>query len=130
MTFKTSTTPEDVVNLLNEAVKLDPQAMYALVEARVPCNEALADHPTIQVSAYDEQTGKPTPGQFRVGILGLLNGLFGTDSVGWGFITANFGVWCEKCGGEAGEGMKVGDLCPTCGEALTLGSLIGFEVRR
>jgi len=128
----TSVTPEDVVKLLNEAVKLDPAAMRALVEARVPCNEALADHPTIQVSAYNEQTGKPTPGNFKVGILGLLNGLFGTDSVGWGFITANFDVWCNTCqeAKTCTDDVKVGKPCPDCGEKLLLGDLQGFEVKR
>lgn len=126
-----SITPYDVVALLNEAVKLDPAAMHALVESRVPCNEALADHPTIQVSVYDERTGEPTPGQFKVGILGILNGLFGTDSAGWGCITANFEVRCEKCGEvkECTDDVKVGEPCPDCGTMLTLGNLMGFEVK-
>lgn len=131
---KATVTPEEVVQVLNEAVKLDPKAMYALVEARVPCNEALADHPTIQVSAYDEQTGEPTPGQFKVGILGLLNGLFGTDSKGWGYIMANFDVWCNGCQAvkpctPKGE-VKVGKPCPDCGMKLLLGDLISFEVKQ
>lgn len=122
--------PRDVVRLLNEAVKVDRQAVQDLIECRVPCNKGLADHPTIQVSAFDEQTGEPTPGEYKVGLLGILNGLFGTDCEGWGFITANFNVWCEKCGANASDGSQVGDLCPTCGNVMTLGSLIGFEVKR
>jgi len=125
-------TPHDVVALLNEAVKLDPVAMHALVEARVPCNKALADHPTIQVSAYDELTGEPTPNWFKVGILGILNGLFGTDSAGWGYITANFDVWCDTCKAvvKCADDVKVGSPCPICEEKLVLGDLQGFEVKQ
>jgi hypothetical protein len=72
----------DAVNLLNSALQCDPEAVRALLEHRVPCNNALADHPTIQVGDID--------GQRRVGILGLLNGIFGTDERGWGYIGAQF----------------------------------------
>lgn len=47
----------------------------------VPCNESLANHDTIQVR--DEGNGK-----YSIGILGILNGLFGKDSKGVGYIKA------------------------------------------
>jgi hypothetical protein len=58
---------EKIADLLNEALALDRPAVAALIANRVPCNEALADHPTIQVGVQH--------GGFHVGLLGLLNGL-------------------------------------------------------
>jgi hypothetical protein len=79
--------PNDVINhtlkFLNELVETDPEAMRNLVETRVPCNQALADHPTVQVRSEE--------GQCSVGLLGILNGLLGTDTDGWGFICAVYG---------------------------------------
>lgn len=75
-------TPADAVAYLNELVRLDRPAMHALVESRVPCQEALADHPTVQVVSDGEDA--------VVGFLGVLNGLFGTDAEGWGAIAAVF----------------------------------------
>jgi hypothetical protein len=42
---------EFVVARLNEFLKVDPKAIEDLIEARVPCNEALADHPTMKTSS-------------------------------------------------------------------------------
>ncbi len=72
-----------LITLLNEALALDPKAIEALVETRVPCNDALADHPTIQVSVEPGSDAK-------VGLLGILNGLCGTDASGWGPLAAEF----------------------------------------
>lgn len=58
-----------IADLMNEAFRLDPDAISELAETRVPCNQALADHPVIQVRA--DRPGAPC----RVGLLGLLNGL-------------------------------------------------------
>ena len=67
-----------VVNFLNECFKADPEAIKALFAHRVPVNEAMADHPTVQVSAGDPPT---------MSVLGLLNGFVGiipsTDSIGY-----------------------------------------------
>jgi hypothetical protein len=57
-----------VIDSLNAALKADPAAIQALVANRVPCNRALADHPTVQV-------GEPAPDIFMVGALGLINGV-------------------------------------------------------
>ena len=77
-------TAEDAVALLNEAVKLDPEAMHALVASRVPCNDEFADHPTIQVLDLDRKGNKPV-----VGLLGILNGLFGIRENGQGYLAAS-----------------------------------------
>ena len=57
-----------LLELLNEMVRLDPEATAALIEARVPCNQAVVDHPTIVVwsETFDSQS--------MVGFLGVLNG--------------------------------------------------------
>jgi len=75
-------TVDDAIKLLNELLELDRPAVAALIANRVPCNEALADHETVQCSA--QHNG------FHVGMLGVLNGLFGTLPNGWGKITAVF----------------------------------------
>ena len=60
---------EVAVVVLNDAVERDPEAMTELVNMRANCNERLAAHPTIQVQKYSEV--------HRIGILGILNGVFG-----------------------------------------------------
>jgi hypothetical protein len=79
--MKTSVTPFEVVELLNDALKTDPAAVKALVGQRVPCNKELAEHPTIQVLSVDE-------GQYKIGLLGFLNGMFGLTDAGRGAIEA------------------------------------------
>lgn len=72
---------QDVCALLNELVVLDPDCIKAFVFQRVPCNEAVADHPTIQV--HQPKGEKPT-----VGLLGILNGIFGIQEDGMGALCA------------------------------------------
>ena len=77
-------TAESVVALLNEAFALDPDAIAALVSNRVPCNGALAAHPTIPV--------RPgiAVGVRSVGLIGIINGLFDVRADGMGAIMAQF----------------------------------------
>ena len=82
--FKSSVTVEEVVEFLNQMLALDPDCVLNLIKARVLCNDVIADHPTIQVNG-DAVTGITT-----VGILGVLNGIFGTHEDGFGPITAVF----------------------------------------
>lgn len=88
MAIKKSVGPADLVYLLNQATELDPEAMLNLLGARVVCNQDLADHPTIQVGRAAEDQ------PFTVGMLGILNGLFGIrddgEYQGHGVITAMF----------------------------------------
>ena len=60
---------DDAIAYLNELIELDRPAMEALFEYRVPCNEALADHSTVQAWR-------------GIGIHGVLNGLFGSGDKG------------------------------------------------
>ena len=76
-------TVQAAIDLLNEASQLDPLAMRSLVEYHVPCDYTLADHPTVQVDCTEN--GDPI-----VGMLGIINGLFGVDENAQGKIT---GVW-------------------------------------
>lgn len=74
--------PHIVVDFMNELQALDPEAVETLIETRVPCNYALAGHPTLQCV--------PLGGGHSVGLLGILNGLCGVDRTGAGFIVAEF----------------------------------------
>jgi hypothetical protein len=70
------------ISVLNSALKADPAAINYLVNARVMCNKELAEHPTIQVGKDSRYKGEV----HWVGLLGIINGLFGIDDEGWGFI--------------------------------------------
>lgn len=111
-----------IIETLNGMVAADPGALLALLETRVPCNDAMRDHPTVQV-------GRDDNGQAVVGMLGILNGLVGTipdgPREGWGFIGARFEVDCPN-GHETARGSRVGDPCPECDASLVLGALYGF----
>jgi hypothetical protein len=80
----TSQVIRSIVNGLNEMLATDRDAIEALVEYRVGCNEAMSDHPTVQV------------GDEGLGMLGVINGLVGAipsgPRKGWGYITA---VYCD-----------------------------------
>lgn len=69
------------VRVLNEAFRADPAAVHALICNRVPCNETLADHPTIVVSSVRTSAGGE---HYNVGPLGILNGVLGTDHLAIG----------------------------------------------
>ena len=72
----------EVTKFLNQLVEIDRSAVAALVANRVPCNDGLASHPTVQVAKQ--------PGGYHVGLLGVLNGLCGVKPDGRGFIEARF----------------------------------------
>jgi len=66
-------TAEQIVDLLNEIHALDPKVLKPLIETRVPCNQAIVDHPTITVD------GESPTGPCTVGLLGILEGIAGID---------------------------------------------------
>jgi hypothetical protein len=77
-----------IVLQLNTYVNLDRLAIQALIEHRVPCNDALSMDKTVQV-----QSDPDTPWSDVVGMLGILNGLVGVIETegpkkGWGLVTA------------------------------------------
>lgn len=82
MPIRETVTADDAVALMNEALQLDPVGFSDLVGARVPCNTALGDHPTIQCGASEDRT------ECTVGLLGVINGLFGVADDHHGAIAA------------------------------------------
>ncbi len=70
-----------MVDVLNEALAADPDALQSLVFHRVPCNAELADHRSIQVMEDADGT--------RVGLLGVLNGVLGALPDGQGRLLAH-----------------------------------------
>jgi hypothetical protein len=70
---------QGVVDLLNEALRMDEHGVSDLVDERITVNKFLANHPTIQCV----DTGR---GRYEVGLLGFLNGLFGIDEAKMGAI--------------------------------------------
>ena len=66
---------QTIIDLLNDAYKCDPDAMQNLVKSRVNCNATLANHSTIQVGVTKENS-------YTVGLLGILNGIVGTQKDG------------------------------------------------
>ena len=75
-----SVTVNQTIEVLNRALAEDAVAVTALIGYRVPCNGALADDVTIQVGRAD--------GGWDVGLLGIINGIFGVRADGWGYIAA------------------------------------------
>lgn len=76
--IKESVTPQGTVDFLNKLLKIDSSAIGNIFGFRVPCNCDLADHPTVQVGCEKDCC--------QVGVVGVLNGLFGTHESGWGCI--------------------------------------------
>ena len=55
----------------------------ALINHRIPCNEALANHPTCQAGLC-----QGSESDCEVGMLGIINGMLGTRADGHGLIVA------------------------------------------
>ena len=95
------------IQVLNEALQADPEGINVLIQQYVVVNETLADHPSIQVEAVVGATS-----WFKLRPLGLINGLFGADEDGYGFIAAQTGDdgqitrFIEMPAGERGEASR------------------------
>jgi hypothetical protein len=61
---------KQLLQVLRQAFHADPEAISSLVRIGVLCNERLAGHETIVC-----QTSGPEQDMFRIGIIGLMNGL-------------------------------------------------------
>jgi hypothetical protein len=80
-----------IIEFLNEVARIDAAFLGRLVAARVPCNDAILNHPTIQAgtarefSAADGHVDDLVP---VCGLLGIFNGYCGTfddgPKRGWG----------------------------------------------
>ena len=73
----------ELCEYLNDLLRHDAKSIHDLCEERVPCNTALADHPTVQVAAG-------TPNELAVGMLGILNGFVGVHEDNFGYIVAEY----------------------------------------
>lgn len=60
--------------ILNESFADDPNAIHSLSVNRVPCNQALADHPSVVVDA-PPTIGDSSDPLYQVGMIGILNGI-------------------------------------------------------
>lgn len=56
------------VDVLNDALASDPEAITRLVNLRVPCRKELGDRTAIRIQRLGDE--------HRVGVLGLINGFF------------------------------------------------------
>ena len=118
--IKTQISIAEALRVLNELVKIDPEAMKELVELRVECNETMANFYGVQVLADGEK--------YKVGLLGVLNALFGESETGFGIISATSELICPNGHKpDKDSGAKNGDGCNQCNEAFTVGDLVGFE---
>lgn len=82
---KSFVTLDEVIKFFNELIALDHKAVTELLTTRVECNQAFADHPSVQVGRMGNDPARP----YEVGLIGLINGLFGTIEEegrfkGWG----------------------------------------------
>ena len=79
---KNKVTIQETVDFLNSILKIDPLVITALFSMRISCNEKLKNHETVQVGVDG--------GYSQVGMIGILNGLFGKDQYKWGHICADY----------------------------------------
>jgi len=94
----------DMAAFLNTLLDADQSFVERLISHRLPCNEAIANHPSVQV-------GNKGAG-YEAGILGVLNGFFGVfdngPRRGWGALMAvyegerlvRFAIMSEPSQGE------------------------------
>lgn len=66
------------IERLNSMLAADPVVMHSLMNIRVTTNKTMADHPTAQVL--------PVNGMYMIGLLGVINGIFGADDGDIGYI--------------------------------------------
>jgi hypothetical protein len=76
-------TPENVVVFLNSLLEIDRRAVSKLFDSYVYCNRGMAEHPRVQVRRLKINKYRPRD-VWKVGVLGLINGLFGVHSNRYG----------------------------------------------
>lgn len=83
-------TIDEALEVLNRALKADPVAMTALFGHRVGCNKKLGEDPEVQCWDFKKMTHE----EYDVGVMGIINGLFGVDKNNIGSICA---LWNDGC---------------------------------
>lgn len=95
---------EQAVKILNEAFQADPEAIRRMIYSPVTVNDQIANHPTIQVGQKKKpgRTAIGPDGIFELpsnetvstlGVIGLLNGIFGIDENGQGPIASLYDIY-------------------------------------
>lgn len=82
MSIRRTVSIDDVISFLNELFAIDADMVTSMIVNRTPCNQAMANHPSVQVWEWEGET--------KVGLIGILNGLFGCDNDGTGPIATVF----------------------------------------
>ena len=83
-----------LVKEFDALAKVDPVAMGKLCAGRAPCGAAYAEHPSVQVASepHPLRGEDPDASGFRVGMVGMLNGVCGSydegPRKGWGAIAS------------------------------------------
>ena len=80
---KESVTLIDVADFFSQLLQIDEDAVNAIFSIRVGCNDFMACHPSVQVAKLSEN-------YFLVGLIGLINGIFGADQYGWGHFSVKY----------------------------------------
>lgn len=96
---------DQAIEVLNRIHRADSRVLPALIAHRVTCNERVANDPTVQVSVVDIDEDSV---MYEVGLLGIVNGLFGVDENNFGFITA----YCDENGEITHFGRTQTDAIP------------------
>jgi len=109
---------DHLVETLNGILLVDRKAVSELLKVRIPCNEDLLEHPTVQVRKYPGE-------QATVGVLGLLNGIIATDNAD-PIIAAQFEVKCPHGCDTENLGLVLNDTCPHCNSLIELGNIAEF----
>ena len=82
--FDDNITPEKLVGFLNNLIELDSNFITSIFQIRIPCNKEMAEYKTVQVR-YDD-LGSSRLNHYRLGLLGLFNGMFGVNENEYGCI--------------------------------------------
>ena len=77
---KLEITPDKAIEVLNRLLQKDFWAIQELFKYRVKCNEDLAQDETCQVK-------QESKGKYTVGLIGIINAIFGIDEEKCGFIS-------------------------------------------
>jgi len=103
---------EEAIDTLNRLISLDKAAATCLVDTRIPCSVDVALDETIQAGFHVDY-------EATIGMLGVINGIFGVDSDGNSPIVALYDCFCsEDPIHSVGPHQGAMDACETCGAEL------------
>ena len=112
---------QHAVDLLHRMTMRDPQSVKRLVETRVPVDALLTCEPALKLR-YEG-------GEFRMGLLEVLNALFGGEPKGDGPIVPVYALTCIDCGAHSGANGRTPTRCPECGGTIVRDRIVTFAVK-